>query len=118
MPSIDLNRRRMAAAAALLTLPAMPAWAQSYPSRPIRVVVPYPAGGSTDQLARAIQLPMQELLASDNMRKLAEEVSRRYADRIIGMSGGHVVFDGVGSALDDAKLAEIYGGESWLEEAA
>ena len=54
MPSIDLNRRRMAAAAALLTLPAMPAWAQSYPSRPIRVVVPYPAGGSTDQLARAI----------------------------------------------------------------
>lgn len=62
MPSIDLNRRRMAAAAALLTLPAVPAWAQSYPSRPIRVVVPYPAGGSTDQLARAIQLPMQELL--------------------------------------------------------
>jgi len=62
MPSIDLNRRRMAAAAALLTLPAVPAWAESYPSRPIRVVVPYPAGGSTDQLARAIQLPMQELL--------------------------------------------------------
>lgn len=62
MPSIDLSRRRLAAAAALMSLPVAPAWAQAYPSRPIRVVVPYPAGGSTDQLARAIQLPMQELL--------------------------------------------------------
>ena len=45
-------------------------------------------------------------------------LARRYADRIIGMSGGHVVFDGLGSGLDDARLAQIYGGESWLEEAA
>ena len=45
-------------------------------------------------------------------------LARRYADRIIGMSAGHVVFDGVGSDLDDARLAQIYGGESWLEEAA
>lgn len=62
MSSIDLSRRRLACAAALMSLPAAPVWAQVYPSRPIRVVVPYPAGGSTDQLARAIQLPMQELL--------------------------------------------------------
>jgi tripartite-type tricarboxylate transporter receptor subunit TctC len=33
-----------------------------FPSRPIRIVVPYAAGGSTDQLARAIQQPMQEFL--------------------------------------------------------
>ena len=45
-------------------------------------------------------------------------LARRHADRIIGMSEGRIVFDGVGSELADARLAGIYGGESWLEEAA
>jgi tripartite-type tricarboxylate transporter receptor subunit TctC len=50
------------AAAALSTL-AIGAGAQdAYPSKPIRIVVPYAAGGSTDQLARAIQKPMQDFL--------------------------------------------------------
>ncbi len=34
----------------------------TFPSKPIRIVVPYAAGGSTDQLARAIQQPMADLL--------------------------------------------------------
>jgi phosphonate transport system ATP-binding protein len=42
------------------------------------------------------------------------ELARRFADRIIGMSGGQVVYDGDGSALDDRVLQSIYGGESWL----
>ncbi|TFZ03163.1 tripartite tricarboxylate transporter substrate binding protein [Ramlibacter henchirensis] len=36
--------------------------ADTWPSRPIRLVVPFSAGGSTDQLARAIQQPMSEAL--------------------------------------------------------
>jgi tripartite-type tricarboxylate transporter receptor subunit TctC len=52
-----------ASAAVLALLAAGPAAAQeAYPSRPIRIVVPYAAGGSTDQLARAIQKPMQDFL--------------------------------------------------------
>lgn len=49
---------------ASLTVLATPyAVAQAnYPSKPIKIVVPYAAGGSTDQLARAIQQPMADYL--------------------------------------------------------
>ncbi len=54
--------RRIALIAAALAIAALPAAAQTYPNKPIRVIVPYAAGGSTDQLARAIQQPMSEAL--------------------------------------------------------
>ncbi len=43
------------------------------------------------------------------------ELARRFADRIVGMSGGTIVFDGPPAALDDAMLTRIYGGEGWLQ---
>src|SRR6266705_1872516 len=43
------------------------------------------------------------------------ELARRYADRIIGMSKGSIVFDGPPQALEDSHLPAIYGGEGWLE---
>lgn len=42
------------------------------------------------------------------------ELARRYADRLVGMSGGSVVYDGDAAGLSDAKLKQIYGGEDWL----
>ena len=42
------------------------------------------------------------------------ELARRFADRIIGMSGGKVVYDGAPESLDDEMLKRIYGGEQWL----
>jgi phosphonate transport system ATP-binding protein len=43
------------------------------------------------------------------------ELAKRFADRIVGMRGGKIVFDGVSADLDDSKLTMIYGGEGWLQ---
>jgi phosphonate transport system ATP-binding protein len=43
------------------------------------------------------------------------ELARRFADRVVGMTGGRVVYDGTPQGLTDAHLKEIYGGEDWLE---
>jgi tripartite-type tricarboxylate transporter receptor subunit TctC len=37
-------------------------WAQTYPSKPIRFIVPFPAGGSTDAVARALQPALEKIL--------------------------------------------------------
>jgi phosphonate transport system ATP-binding protein len=42
------------------------------------------------------------------------DLARRYAQRIIGMSHGQVVFDGPPEQLQDSDLRGIYGGEDWL----
>jgi tripartite-type tricarboxylate transporter receptor subunit TctC len=38
------------------------AWAQAYPSRPIRLLVSYPPGGAADLVARAVGLPLSARL--------------------------------------------------------
>lgn len=58
-----LDRRRfcagLAAAAPLIAAPGV-LRAQAFPSRPIRLVVPYAAGGGTDALARVVAQAMSE----------------------------------------------------------
>ncbi len=55
-----LHRHIMAAAfLAALTAAISPAWADSYPSRPVTVIVPFAAGGPTDVLTRIITDKMQ-----------------------------------------------------------
>ncbi|MBL6455580.1 hypothetical protein JMJ55_09620 [Belnapia sp. T6] len=55
-----IPRRALATLALGLAAPALaqPAW----PSRPVRLIVPYAAGGPSDILARAVQPPLQSAL--------------------------------------------------------
>jgi phosphonate transport system ATP-binding protein len=42
------------------------------------------------------------------------DLARRFAERIVGMAGGKVIFDGPPQALTDEHLTTIYGGAGWL----
>ncbi len=41
------------------------------------------------------------------------ELAKRYAQRVIGMTGGSVVYDGPPEGLERRHLSQIYGGEDW-----
>jgi phosphonate transport system ATP-binding protein len=61
---------------------------------------------------------MRDLAAENNIPVMINihqvELGKRYAERIIGMSGGLVVYDGSPAGLDGDVLKTIYGGEDWL----
>jgi len=57
-----LRRALLACALAPLALAAPAAFAQTYPNKPVRVIVSFPPGGAADQIARAVSQPLQEVL--------------------------------------------------------
>ena len=61
---MQLNRRSVLLASGALATVGMPGLgrAQAWPSKPIKLIVPYPPGGSSDIIARAISQPLAEAL--------------------------------------------------------
>ena len=62
---MKLQRRRLLqllAAAGATSVTSRFAWAQSFPARPITIVVPFPAGGPTDTLGRVLADRMKNVL--------------------------------------------------------
>jgi tripartite-type tricarboxylate transporter receptor subunit TctC len=51
---MNTRQWRLRALAVLALLCAAPAWAQNFPAKPVSIVVPYPAGGATDVIARMV----------------------------------------------------------------
>jgi tripartite-type tricarboxylate transporter receptor subunit TctC len=56
-----MNRFAKYLAAAALAAPAA-LWAQGFPDKPIHLLIPYAAGGTTDIMARVLQEPLQKSL--------------------------------------------------------
>ena len=60
MRSVPLNLKRVFSAITLALALPLSAIAQAYPSKPIKMIVPFPAGGTTDVVARIIAQKMTE----------------------------------------------------------
>src|SRR5215831_20395651 len=61
----EMKRRTflyLGAAAAALRVASSSAWAQAYPARPVRVIVPFAPGGQVDVVARLIAQRLSEQL--------------------------------------------------------
>jgi tripartite-type tricarboxylate transporter receptor subunit TctC len=64
-PGSPVRRRNflhLAAGAAALPAVSRFAWAQNYPARPVRIIVPFPAGQATDTIARLMGQSLSERL--------------------------------------------------------
>ena len=57
-----MNKIIRALTASVVALAAAGAFAQAYPTKPIRLIVPFPPGGAVDFYARVVQPPLSELL--------------------------------------------------------
>jgi tripartite-type tricarboxylate transporter receptor subunit TctC len=58
MPSLDTLFRTAACFSALALVPVATCQAQEWPAKPVRIIVPFSAGGSSDQLARLYALEL------------------------------------------------------------
>src|SRR5688500_892533 len=78
------TRRRLLAAAAVVTLsPPRVVFAQTYPTKPVRWIVPYPPGGGSDFLARTVGAQMEKQLGQPFVIE-----HRPGAATMIGAEGG------------------------------
>ena len=114
MNSVTLARRRaLVTTAALGLLAALPAaaWAQAYPSKPLTMVVPFSAGGTTDILARIVGKAMEAELGQpiviDNKAGAGGNIGAQAAAR--AKADGYTLFMGtVGThAINEALYAKL-----------
>ncbi len=76
--------------ALICSMPVAPAQAQSgYPTKSIRVVVPFPAGGTTDMLARLIT------------QKMGESMKQSFVVENVGGAGGSIGAEQIAKAAPD-----------------
>jgi tripartite-type tricarboxylate transporter receptor subunit TctC len=93
IPTGFLRAAAIAAAVAISTI----TWAQTYPSRPVRIVVGFPAGGTQDIVARLIG------------QSLSERLNQQFVVENRPGAGGNIAVDVVVHATSDAYTLLLVG---------
>ncbi len=96
-------RRRALVAGALLACAGLPARAQAWPGKPIRLIVAGPAGGSADLVARMVAEPLSRELGQPLVveNKLGAGGSIAVADLLQSPRDGYTFLVGVNSLVSE-----------------
>jgi tripartite-type tricarboxylate transporter receptor subunit TctC len=101
--------RRLCVAAGLAALLAAPAAAQApYPSQPLKLIVPYPAGGATDTLARTIGQKLQEAWGQTALVENRPGAGGPIGNGFVAKApaDGHTVLIGITALIQQQSLME------------
>lgn len=83
---------------------------------PTLLLADEPVASLDPATAEHLMTLMHRICRSDGLTAVVSlhqvELARRHADRIVGLRGGSVVFDGPPSSLNDAAVAELYGAQA------
>lgn len=101
--------RRLCVAAGLASLLAVPALAQtSYPSQPLKLIVPYPAGGATDSLARTVAQKLQEAWGQAAMVENRPGAGGTIGNQVVVRAppDGHTMLIGITALIQQPPLMD------------
>lgn len=86
---------------------------------PELLLVDEPTASLDPKTARQIMRLIREICRERGLPAIVTlhdvPLAKTFADRIIGLRAGEIVFDGEPGALDTAMLSEIYGEEDWTQ---
>jgi len=106
MQKTSLIRRLLLASAAGLTLSV--AQAQGFPNKPVTLMVPYPAGGLSDVIARTINTTLSKHLGQPVLvENLGGASGGIAAQKVLNSpADGHMIFQGSPNELILAPMAK------------
>jgi phosphonate transport system ATP-binding protein len=83
---------------------------------PDLILADEPVASLDPVLAHSIMQHLEQINREDGVTVLCSlhflDLVHRYADRVLALNGGRLMFDGVPQEIDDAKFKEIYGKEA------
>jgi phosphonate transport system ATP-binding protein len=87
--------------------------ARALMQRPSLILADEPVASLDPATAHSILDHLEEMNKKDGMTVLCNlhflSLARRYADRVIALKDGRIVFDGTPAEIDDARFKSIYG---------